>query len=398
MRLLFCTFVVGLLLAGCGGQRQLSSYLAPGVPGSPYFNPEELAAGEILHVATGSRLDKEQFFTLLDPARIVYLGEGHDNIYDHHWQLEVMRELFNRHQGRIMVGMEMLAAASQEKINAWLAGKLDEDDFLRLFAADWGLDAYPYYREIFAFIRQKQLPLVALNVSRSEKMTAMRQFSGDGAGRKGSEPATVDPYQQKALTAMFAGHAEGHGSQEMFIHIQQLWEDTMAAHLAAALKAPENQDKVMLVISGAFHVARGYGLPRRVFQRFPVDYRIVLTHTPEPLVENERQLMEVDFPELPLPLADFIGCVPYRNLKDVQVRLGVGLEETEDGLKVTEVAPDSAAAGGGIMVGDLLLMAAERPLHEVFDLKAELLNKKPGESLRLQLRRDGRKMILEPVL
>ncbi|MBN2706276.1 MAG: ChaN family lipoprotein [Deltaproteobacteria bacterium] len=387
-------FLVSLtfILSACGGREVSSS----GFTGSPYVDPDRLGRDEILHLPTGTLISREELYALLQSTEIVYFGEGHDNIYDHRVELELLQEFWRRRAGQLAVGLEMLAAVNQDKIDQWLAGKLGDEDFLRLFAADWGLDDFVYYREIFFFIKDKQIPLRALNVSRREKMAVMAgggeavDQESTAAGRAGPD----DVYQEKALRAMFAGHAEGRGDLEIFMRIHQLWENTMAENIVNWLKSPAGEGKTLLVLSGAFHVAHGYGLPRRVFQRLRRPYAIVLTHTPSDLVENERRTMAVDFPELPLYLGDFIWCVPYRNLKDVQARLGVGLRETPSGLEITKLEDDGAAAANGLLPGDLIVAVEGRESREVFTLKMLLLHKVKGDTIDLRIVRDGVEKVL----
>ncbi|HDS16035.1 MAG TPA: PDZ domain-containing protein [Proteobacteria bacterium] len=386
-------FVVSLtfILSACSG-REVSS---PAFTGSPYFDPDRLDKDEILHLPTGTLISREELYSLLQSSEIVYFGEGHDNIYDHRVELELIKEFWRRRAGQLAVGLEMLAAVNQDQIDQWLAGKLEDEDFLRLFAADWGLDDFVYYREIFSFIKDQQIPLRALNISRREKMAYM---GGGGTPSQGSLHEKLsgidDIYQEEALRAMFAGHAEGRGDLEIFMRIHQLWENTMAENIVNWLKSPAGEGKTLLVLSGAFHVAHGYGLPRRVFQRLRRPYAIVLTHTPSDLVENERRTMEVDFPGLPLYLGDFIWCVPYRNLKDVQARLGVGLRETPSGLEITKLEDDGAAAANGLLPGDLIVAVEGRESREVFTLKMLLLNKVKGDTIDLRIVRDGVEKVL----
>ncbi len=297
------------------------------VDGSPYIDPATMQRDQIIHLPTGTFLTQRELFALLANERVVYVGEGHDNFYDHQVELEVVKNLYQRFPERLAVGFEMLAHINQVKIDQWIAGELSEDDFIRLFADDWSMSEFVYYREIFAFLKANQIPVRALNVSRREKMVFMQEVkSSEGSNALNKTSGLLeDIYQEQALQAMFAGHVKGHGDVAMFLKVHQLWEDTMANNIVTYLNSSAGDDKLLVVIAGGFHVARGYGLPRRVFQRKKVSYCTLLTHTPTALVENERQTMDVDFPELPLYLADYLWCVPYRNLKDQQTKLGVGL-------------------------------------------------------------------------
>lgn len=370
--------------------------------GSPYVDPDTLTRNEIIHLPTGTKLDSSELFTLLAQKRIVFVGEGHDNIYDHQVELEVIKNLFQRSPGQLVVGFEMLSHLNQDKIDRWLAGKLGDDDFITLFADDWGVANFVYYREIFDYLKAHKIPIRALNVCRREKMEFMHGLmapGNDNEGEKGSVTAEVaDIYQEEALRAMFKGHVRGHGDIGVFIEVHKLWEDTMARNINSYLDSQAGSDKKLIVIAGGFHIAHGYGLPRRVFQRTRVDYCTLLTHTPEDLVENEQQTMDVDFPEIPLYLCDFLWCVPYRNLKDKQVRLGIGMELAERGIQIVMVEAGSAAEKSGLQIGDIVVACNGKKLIKPLDLSILLLQKAKGETIRLQIERDGKLQAVEALL
>ncbi|MEA3348636.1 MAG: ChaN family lipoprotein [Pseudomonadota bacterium] len=371
------------------------------VGGSPYVDPDTMERDEIIHLPTGTALTRPELFKLLANERIVYVGEGHDNIYDHQVELEVVKNLYQRFPERLAVGFEMLAHVNQEKVDQWLAGELSEDDFIRLFAGDWSMAEFVYYREIFAFLKLCRIPVRALNVSRHEKMLFMREMKSSNKGNNRSKnlPELLeDPYQEQALRAMFAGHVEGHGDLGMFLKVHQLWEENMAETIAAYLDSPDGDGKLLVVIAGGFHVTRGYGLPRRVFQRKKVPYCVLLTHTPAALVENERRTMDVDFPELPLYLGDYLWCVPYRNLKDQQAKLGIGLKGADKGIEIVMVEAGSVAEKHDLRVGDLIINCAGDELEEPLDLSLLLLKKQKGEIVELLIEREGELQNIEVLL
>ncbi|MCD6532920.1 MAG: ChaN family lipoprotein [Deltaproteobacteria bacterium] len=394
---LLCILLPAIFLLTACGSRQSQIR----VDGSPYVDLDTMQRDEIIHLPTGTELTRLELFSLLANERIVYVGEGHDNIYDHQVELEVIKNLYQRFPDGLAVGFEMLAHVNQGKVDLWLAGELSEDDFIRLFADDWSLAEFVYYREIFAFLKSHQIPVRALNVSRQGKMVFMQELKSSGKGMdllKNPKQLLDDPYQEQALQAMFAGHVEGHGDVSMFLKVHQLWEETMADNIAAYLESPTGEGKLLVVIAGGFHVAHGYGLPRRVFQRKKVPYCTLLTHTPAVLVENERRTMDVEFPDLPLYLGDYLWCVPYRNLKDQQARLGVGLKDAEKGIEIVMVEAGSAADKHGLKVGDLIINCAGDELKEPLDLSLLLLKRSKGETIELLIERGGKEQKIKVLL
>ncbi|MCK5680659.1 ChaN family lipoprotein [bacterium] len=372
--------------------------------GSPYVDPDTMLRDEIIHLVTGTKLTQPELFDLLAKERIIFVGEGHDNIYDHQVELEVVKNLFQRFPERLAVGFEMLAHLNQDKVDLWLNGDLSDEFFIRLFAEDWSVAEYAYYREIFTFLKKNKIPVIALNVSRQEKMKFMQEMMASGKNssssseQKKSAPVIADPYQEEALQAMFKGHTEGHGDVSMFLKVHQLWEDTMADNIYNYLRNPAGSGKLLVVIAGGFHVAHGYGLPRRVFQRTKANYSTLLTHTPEVLIENKRRTMDVDFPEMPLYLCDYLWCVPYRNLKDKQARLGVGMQKADSGIEVVMVEAESAAEKHGLKIGDVLVGGDGNRLTDPYDLSILLLEKVKGDVVKLEIERDGKLLVVEILL
>jgi S1-C subfamily serine protease len=99
--------------------------------------------------------------------------------------------------------------------------------------------------------------------------------------------------------------------------------------------------------------------------------------------------MEVDFPDLPLYVADWIGCVPFRSLREVRPRLGVTLEETAAGVVVTGVEEPLPGAVAGVAAGDVIVAIGGVPVGEVFDLQYGLLQCRPGGTTTVVVRRHG---------
>ena len=304
----------------------------------------------------------------------------------------MVKSLNRRYPGQLAVGMEMFGRRSQDDIDRWLAGKMDDRDFLSVFGRDWGVLDYPYYRDLLNFIRDRQIPLRALNVSGAEKMSLLQQSKEMNGGKY---PQPDDPYQKEALAAMFAGHAGGHNHLAMFYGMQMLWEKTMAESIISYLDSKAGQNKKMLVFTGGFHVAYGFGLPRKVFKQRKWPYTVVLPTTPAELEENEPQRMDVDFPDLPLYVADYLWCIPYRNRKNSQVRLGVQLEDTDSGVKIMLVQAGSAAAVAGIKPGDLIKSIDDQPVQNSRDVQYVVLSKKQGDYTHLVLLRGQREMAVE---
>ena len=384
---MFFMYIFGIALVGC-------LPIKSGVPydGSPYRDPGTMTRGEIMHVPTGFNISKDQFFDMMSVNRILYVGESHNNVYDHQMELEIIKNLHARFPGKIAVGMEMLSRQNQKEVDQWLDGEMTEKEFIGVFALNWGVYDYSYYRDLFHFIREKKIPLLALNADRDEKEAVIKN-SYDGQGGDESSPADYDdPYRNQALSAMFSVHKKGHDDQKIFVAIQELWEKIMADSIISYLTSDFGREKKMIIITGGFHVAHGFGIPRRVFRRLKLPYTVVLSHTPEDLVENERQLIDYDSPGLPLYRAEYLWCLPYRNFKDQQVKLGVILTEKEDSVSIVSVIDEGAAYRAGLIANDRIVSFDGQGINSTFDLQYLLIRKKPGDHAVIDIIRDNHQM------
>lgn len=225
---------------------------------------------------------KKRFTTFLEvvpelaKANVVYLGETHDNPEDHKIQLQIIQELQRRNPKKIAIAMEMFQHPYQDILNRYLAGELSEQELVQQseYNQRWG---YPweYYAPILRFAKEKQLPVVALNVPAE----ITRQVARAGLESLTSEQLNLIPplkeirtdnteYRQ-LLAKTFGQHQHsGHGNSsdfERFLQAQVVWDETMAAQIAKFLQAKKG-DRVV-VLAGQGHIIYGYGIPSRVARR-----------------------------------------------------------------------------------------------------------------------------------
>ncbi|MBV8879928.1 MAG: PDZ domain-containing protein [Planctomycetaceae bacterium] len=78
--------------------------------------------------------------------------------------------------------------------------------------------------------------------------------------------------------------------------------------------------------------------------------------------------------------------------------LGAYVEETKDGLKVMDVRPASPADNAGLQSGDVILAVNDRKIGSRDEMLQRLYQRKPGQKIRLTVKRDGQDMDIEAVL
>lgn len=281
--------------------------------GLPYPPPGRPAPGDIVHVPTGLSMSFDGMMDMVAAARLVFIGESHDNLRAHEVQLQVIRDLQRRFPGQVALGMEMFRQPQQDALDRWTRGELDEAAFLEAvdWQKTWRID-FGYYRAILEFARDQRLDVIALNPPR-ELQDQVRRLGLDALpdDLRRQLPAMdgPDPHQLALLKAYYGGHLPTAGAFDAFSRIQLLWEESMAERIAGYLASGRGAGKVMVVLAGSGHVEYGFGVPKKVLRRMPLPYVIVAPSEIE--TPPEKQMPGVVPPDLPLLPADFVWWVPY---------------------------------------------------------------------------------------
>jgi uncharacterized iron-regulated protein len=211
------SFLLAFLIA-CGGQ-----YGARGpAPESPKAT-RGIAAAELptsfLDARTGHQLDAAAFWTAVEGAQVVCVGEEHDNPHHHWFQLEVTRHLAKDHGARpIALGMEMFQRPFQGVLDDYAGRKID-DATLRSrsgYAERWGYD-YGFYGPTLDAARDAGATLLALNAPKElTKAVVHRGVEGLTPDEKAQLPELVlDDARHRAwfeatMAEMGAEHAHAH--------------------------------------------------------------------------------------------------------------------------------------------------------------------------------------------
>jgi len=391
-RMLITTFCA-LLTTGCAvGTAPLSVE-------SPYRDPDTLARGDILHLATGRLLSESELIDYLSRYPVVYFGETHDSVEDHNAQLAILKGLEARFPGGVALGLEMLRRPGQQSLDAYLRGDMTEREFEKVWARSWGVRTFRYYSEILRFARAGKIPVLALNAGRDLRDAVYKQGFDDlepEFAQRLSQMDLDDPYQRAMLEGILGGHSAGSGRIEVFHRIQVLWDETMARTAADYLTSAEGRDKRLVILAGGNHVRYGFGIPRRLFRRVPLAYSIVSGYAVEIAEDKRDSLMDVELPELPMSPADVYWATRYYDLGGERVALGVMIEPLEEGgVRVVEIVPDGPAAAAGLEAGDVIVSIGGTGVRETFDLTHEVSAYKPGDSGRVEVLRADRRLEFE---
>lgn len=376
-----------VLLSGCASHTHL------GNPELPYPPHTEAVVGGILHLPTGQETTQETMLEHAEQARIVYVGETHDNPASHRLQLDILAYLQQQNPGNLALAMEMFTPEQQEVLDRWSAGELTEKEFLQevKWYSTWKMD-FAYYSPLLSFARDNQIPVIGINAPkdlvRAVGMTSIEEQPEEIQERLPKFDFD-DPYQKAMTKAIYGDHPVSDTMKKGFLRIQTLWDESMAENLANYLQSDKGKDRQVLVVAGGNHVSYGFGIPRRVFRRLPLNYLLIGSKTIEIAEGKKVETMNVNMPSFPMPPYHFMTFIRYENLPEKGVKLGVHLKEVEKAVTIISVMPGSAADHAGLQADDILRQIDGIDVMESFDLVYELNQKQPEDGAALSVERAG---------
>jgi uncharacterized iron-regulated protein len=324
-------------------------------------------------------------------AQVVLLGETHDNADHHRWELQTVAALAGLHPN-LALGFEMYPRRVQPALDRWIAGELNEAEFLK--AADWsnvwGYDA-AYYLPLFQFARLNHVPMIALNVERNfpHAVRAKGLASVPEVQREGvSAPAAAGEAYLVRLFRAYSQHPDEKGAAPArsdpaflrFVEAQLVWDRAMAQALAAA--ALRDPNALVVGIMGSQHVAHGDGVPHQLDS---LGIKRITTLLP--------WSADADCGGFSADLASAVFGLPLEQSEPAAPPaplLGIQIETIPAGVRVVAVSPGSIAERSGLQAGDVLTEAAGTTVKTAAELKAIVVRTAPGTWLPLRaMRKDA---------
>jgi uncharacterized iron-regulated protein len=289
--------------------------------------------------------------------------------------LEIIRRLYEREPGRWTIGVEFIQRPFQADLDAYIAGKIDEREFLKRteYFDRWGFD-FRLYRPIFRFAREHAIPVVALNATRElSEEVAKGGLEGLKTPLREQLPGQIDKSDQtyrKRIQKIFKQHPEATGGNfEHFWEAQLVWDETMAESVARYLSS--HPDKGMIILAGSGHIEFGSGIPNRVRRQLPELRTAILITADKPQTKSHMTDYSLVSKKEDLPPAPEMGLAMERG----------------DGVHVKSVAPSGAAAMAGVMPGDGIVKIDMTDVRSVGDVRLALLDKRPGDRITMHIQR-----------
>lgn len=333
---------------------------------------------DIQAVDTKAITNLQQAINRILPGQIVYVGEKHDEFGDHMAQLRIIQELHKKGYG-LAVGMEMFQRPFQGIIDSYLQNEIDEKTFVEKteYLKRWGYD-YHLYRPIIRFCKENHIPIIALNLEAEISQKVAREgiigLSEDELKRIPPNIDWTDEAYKAILKRVFTVHREGPVQNfDNFYQAQILWDETMA--MSAAQYLEKNPQQTLVILAGAGHIAHRHGIPNRLKR----------------LTARNDWLILCQHEDMDSTAADLLLSCPFMQ-PPFSAKLGVILEEQENGLVIKEVSPHGSAKTAGLETGDIILAVDETPVKNIANLKLALLFKQENDPIELELLNKNKKV------
>jgi uncharacterized iron-regulated protein len=231
------------------------------------------------HLQTAQTVSAEAFTASLARHRFILVGERHTVEGHHRAQLEVIRRL-SAGGSRVSIGMEMMRKDSQAALDAWIAGRLSEEEFQAVYRKNWNYP-WPLYRPIFVFAREQGIPIIGLNVPPDiTRRVAREGFEALSPSQREGLPfvtCRVDEDYLAYIKQAYGHHAHGDMPFEHFCEAQLVWDKAMAANAVAYIEKTPGQR--MVILAGTGHARKG-GIPRQLESLGHSSYQVVLPEIP----------------------------------------------------------------------------------------------------------------------
>lgn len=345
----------------------------------------------------------------LSQAKVVLIGEDHENPEHHRMQLHTIAQLYAR-EPNMALGFESFPRKTQSILDEWVAGKLNEEEFLKRVKWDeiWRFNK-DFYMPMFHFARMNKIPMIALNVERKlvSEVSSKGWENVDKDIREGvSKPADANRDYIEVLAEVFAQHMPKHGHSEespeltendvkeimenpsfqKFMQGQLVWDRAMAEAISKAI----HKDKKSLVVGvmGAGHVMGDYGVVHQLKDLGIADNESITLMPWDGSVECD-QLKQGAF--------DYAFGIKVLEVDEVEKqdhpRLGVYLEHN-DGVIITRIVEGSVAESLGVEVNDKIIRIAGKPVDKVMDVVETVKITAFGTWLPLTIEREGKEIEL----
>jgi uncharacterized iron-regulated protein len=359
--------------------------------GDPRFRDQrvEVVAGQIVSMEAGKPVPFETMIEDMRPVPFVLVGELHAVFSAHELQGRIVRALFEQ-DGRLAVGLEMVAAARQDALTRWGLGLLTEEAFLResRWYSTWGFH-FGYYRPIFAFAKDHRIPLYALDTPRVvEAQFRMRDGKILPPESRAIAPK-IDPSEEdeRLFWRTTLESSEMTPTIKAAV-LERMFEELYRAQMARdadqavrAVRARQQEGRQVVVLVGCGHVMYSLGLGRRIGELSGLAAKSVVPVT----IPRGRSSISVS-----RALADYIVGIPAED-RPAYPEIELSFKTVPDPSKLVIAAKPTRGAARGLDLeeNDLVLSVNGRTFSDAEDLLVYLAGIPWEGEARFRILRNG---------
>lgn len=260
-----------------------------------------VAATDMLRIGDNKTVAFAQGVEDLAGADVIFIGDTHDDRRLHRTQLEIVKALYAKHP-KLAIGLEMFTSDNQRYLDYWTNGQLEEKLFASFYAQNWNYD-WSLYRDLFLFVRDNHIPLIAINVPKHiiSKVARLGAGSLSASEKKSLPPGEIWSLNSRQVEYVRRIRAQVFGDAPAsilppanFEEAQALRNHAMAYNtLKYREKSPESK---VVVVAGTWHAIKN-GAPLCLKEYGSSRTKVVL---PE-LVEFTRQKPGLDEADYLIP-------------------------------------------------------------------------------------------------
>lgn len=212
----------------------------------------------------------------LATARVIAVGESHDDAAHHLIQAEVLTALSTR-VPRLAVAFEMVCREDQAVLDSYMSGAMTEGAFAVWWKANWGYD-FNLYKPIFDAAKAAGVPAYGLNAPISlVKAVSKGGLASLSPADRARLPFKIAPsgdtrYQDYVLAAV-SGHGPLTPAQlQNRLESMAVWNETMGEQVSKLAA----EGRTVLIIAGQGHVIYKAGILESAAKRGAAPSKVLL--------------------------------------------------------------------------------------------------------------------------
>ncbi len=367
-------------------------------PSKHKFSIAKIEKDQVVAAAANKAVTMADIIKENKKTDVFIFGESHTSYECHTFQRDFIEALYKEHP-KIVVGFEFFLRDDNEALDAFVQGKLTEEELLK--KVGWYKKTaynYGYTRLIMEVIEKHKLKATGLNIAR----TLLRKVSRKGFAALSKEEKKLFPtigidnpeheYFIKSVFGIFAVQVPMWFTN--VYNAQKCWDVIMAESMRKVLSQPRYKGYKGIIIAGSNHVAYKLGIP---FRYKKADRKVKLTTiVPVTLPEEKEDGEDEDAnPMMKMlgkslkpaaifsrGLGDYVFSIPKDEHEHFPV-LGIRTKLQDDNLLVTYVRKESIAEKSGIKKDDIITAVDGVEIKTKEQLHVLLAVKNWGDSINI---------------